>query len=78
MLSKIEMNYLTIKYGCWIDSMNRIFFIKDETPILLGRIYWKSSTEYYHAINVKDKRYEGQKDFEILLINFLKGEGIIK
>ncbi len=76
MLNKVEMNKIAMKYSCWINSVDRIYHVADEVK-LLGKVYWKDTTGYYHAINANDKRYEGQKNFEVLLVNFLKGEKII-
>lgn len=77
MHDKVDMNKIATKYGCWINSFQRIYHVGDEVK-LLGKVYYKELTGYFHAINVNEKRYEGQKNFEVLLINFLKGENIIK
>jgi hypothetical protein len=76
MLSKVEMNKIALKYNCWINIANRLYLV-GEKVIYLGRVYGKESG-YYHAVNSLEKKYEGQKDFEVLLVSFLKGENIIK
>lgn len=77
MLNKVEMNKIAMKYNCWINSVDSLYHIGEENK-LLGKVYWKNTTGYFHAININDRRYEGQKNFELLLSNFLKGENIIK
>lgn len=75
-MMNIEMNNIALKYNCWVDNNHRIYLLLTEKKYI-GKIYWKETTNYYHAINKLEKKYEGQKDFEVLLINFLKGENII-
>ena len=77
MLNKVEMNKIAMKYNCWINSTDSIYYVGGENK-LLGKVYWKTTTGYFHAININEHRYEGQKNFELLLSNFLKGENIIK
>ena len=75
MTDRANINKIDLKHGCWVDSLNRIYYIIGDIKYL-GKIYWKMS--YFHATNLDDKKYEGQKNLETLLINFLTGEGILK
>jgi len=77
MLTKREINDIALNYNCFIDFFDRIYHILNGDKVLLGKIYYKESTEYYHAINILEVRYEGNKNFEALLIMFLKGEKVI-
>jgi hypothetical protein len=78
-MEKSEINKIALKYKCWIDSSDKIFYLGEngEKPKYLGKVYWKSKTGYFHATNISEYKYEGQKKLNILLENFLKGEGII-
>ncbi len=76
MLSKVEMNKIALKYNCWINIANRLYLLGEDVKYI-GRVYGRD-TGYYHAVNGLEKKYEGQKDFECLLVNFLKSENIIK
>ncbi len=78
-MNKVEINKIALIYKCWIDSVDKIYYLGNsgDKPKYLGKVYWKEKTGYYHAINIHEHKYEGQKKLNILLETFLKGEGFL-
>ncbi len=72
-----QLNTIANNHGCWLDANNHLY-TSEQKPVFLGKIYWKELTGLYHAINAKEKKYKGDKNFEIVLVEFLKGENILK
>ena len=80
MLTLKEKRMICLKHKSWIDESGNVFYFGDdsEKSKRIGKIYYRERTSYYHAEDVlKSKLYEGEKDFENVLLKLLKGMNII-
>jgi hypothetical protein len=80
MLSLKEQKIICLEYNCWIDYSGNLFSFNDsnKSSTRIGKIYYRSLTGYYHSESIlKYKLHEGNRDFKIVLVEFLKGENLL-